>query len=207
MWRAAGRNWAKGTANEVPDLVKELWGSLAARFDDPLYKLPRRPDQKYPPWWESAYGLFVISDEACAGLGYTYGDDIGGAFRSWISGTHYKAFLKYLADFKSPEDPDHYLLASRNPPTTTIMVDTDVICVQPKSRTAGLGCTLRTLSHNLAALPPRGHAKVLWYRPNIPLAPEDPGNPMRLLAIPYPFKINREDFKTHKGTHETCLSA
>uniref|UniRef100_UPI001952AD13 hypothetical protein n=1 Tax=Proteus mirabilis TaxID=584 RepID=UPI001952AD13 len=64
----------------------------------------------------------------------------------------------------------------------------------PKSRTPAGGCTTRTLSHNLALVPPQGIVNFTWYRERVPF----PGDrePLNLLLVPFPYRISGRSFRS-----------
>jgi hypothetical protein len=73
-------------------------------------------------------------------------------------------------------------------------------CVQPKTRTPQTGCTLRSLSHNLALLPPYGEVATAWL---LCIDGEAPSNANRttfnLLLVPYPFRVDGGCFVEGSG--------
>ena len=56
--------------------------------------------------------------------------------------------------------------------STESRLPSSAACVQPKTRTPQVGSTLRSLSHNLALLPPVGEVVTNWFLP----APYDKAN-------------------------------
>lgn len=72
----------------------------------------------------------------------------------------------------------------------------EVVCVLPKARTAAVGCTLRSLSHHLALLPPRGIASAKWvpaYR-GVERSPLPASSQFNVLLVPFPFTVTAEEF-------------
>ena len=57
--------------------------------------------------------------------------------------------------------------------------------MQPKTRTPQVGCTLRSLSHNLALLPPVGDVQTVWRMWNTIDPNSDSFN---LLVVPFPLR-------------------
>ena len=49
------------------------------------------------------------------------------------------------------------------PSSLCLMVSPSEVCVLPKTRTAQVGCTLRTMSHHLALLPPQSRVVARWH--------------------------------------------
>jgi hypothetical protein len=82
--------------------------------------------------------------------------------------------------------------------------DPDIVCVLPKSRTPTVGCTLRSLSHNLALLPPRGLARAYWLQSEKPSGPGDAAtDSLNCLLIPFPYSISARCFEGHREGSET----
>jgi len=88
------------------------------------------------------------------------------------------------------------------PHSICMAVPPEEACVQPKTRTPQVGVTLRTMSHNLALLPPHGTFATTWI--TLPTAIEkrqainrSGEEPFNLLIVPYPFGVSgfcfRED--------------
>src|SRR5262249_32739308 len=76
-------------------------------------------------------------------------------------------------------------------------------CVQPKSRTPQVGCTLRSLSHHLALLPPMGgEVATSWligvgpdtFERNERQWEEVGRRPLNLLVVPFPYDIDHACF-------------
>src|SRR6202012_1223813 len=87
---------------------------------------------------------------------------------------------------------------SYRPVSTISVASPDVVAVLPKARTAAVGCTMRSLSHHLALLPPRGIARAAWTPYLFAEAPPDERH-MNLLLVPFPFPIPAEAFQAQPG--------
>lgn len=78
--------------------------------------------------------------------------------------------------------------------------DANSCAVLPKTRTSTIGCTLRSMTHHLALLPPSSDVEARWRMPSDrPLNPkktpfEDEAHGLNLLVIPFPYKINARAF-------------
>lgn len=70
----------------------------------------------------------------------------------------------------------------------------DLVCVQAKSRTPSVGCTLRSLTHNLALLPPRGQVRARWVHPPFTRTPALDDDKLGLLLIPFPYRVDENAF-------------
>ena len=68
----------------------------------------------------------------------------------------------------------------------------DRVRVLPKMRTPQTGLTIRSLSHNLAI--DRSEVKVKWQTSTMML-PGERAHELNLLIIPYPYKVETEDFR------------
>lgn len=90
--------------------------------------------------------------------------------------------------------------------------DTNSCAVLPKTRTSTIGCTLRSMTHHLALLPPSSDVEARWRMPaDRPLNPktttfEKVAHGLNLLVIPFPYKINARAFKPGNGLADTDFS-
>jgi hypothetical protein len=132
-----------------------------------------------------ALRLFAIADEACRGMGW--GDDEKEPLSTCFS---HMLFLRMggwdAIDLQMP-----FSLCSK--------VSRDAAVVLPKSITASVGCTIRSLSHYLALLPPSHVVRTSWTLPGGRHLEEgqvklsDPYD-IRLLLIPFPFHVPSQSF-------------
>jgi hypothetical protein len=182
--RAGAARWRRDV--RPPRVARDAWGELArstAALSD------RRPDAMR--WKDAAMELLALADEACAGIGFT--PPAGSyAFADYAIEAH----RQYLATGVSG--------LPHIPSSLCIMVPPSEACVLPKTRTAQVGCTLRTLSHNLALLPPRSRVVARW---QTSLSSERQGGPLRLLLVPFPYRIAAEAFVAGKRLHDESASA
>lgn len=197
---------------DVPLGIQELWEALLARGDHPVFVWGR--DEPAPDWWKIAYALFVIADECCVDAGYlatTVAEPAPGAPTptsmqtirrpTWIARTLDASLQRTLTDGTNIESPNggkgKLIEVETGAVTIAAMIDPDVLCVQPKARTPKMGCTMRTLSHNLAKLPPRGVVQAHWQR--FPAEHiETTATDLNLLVVPLPFHIEPDWFETEK---------
>jgi hypothetical protein len=84
------------------------------------------------------------------------------------------------------------------------MVPPSEVCVLPKTRTAQVGCTLRTMSHHLALLPPQSRVVARWHTS---LSLERQEGDLRLLLVPYPFRVSENAFVAGKRIRDESSSA
>src|SRR5437588_2863335 len=130
-------------SSDIPPAVQKAWDRLLAARD-PIVALP---DRKCG-WWKDAMFLLAVADEACSGFG----------FASKRSSRLALLVFEAYRDWKA-EKPR---LLPYVPHSLCLEVPPDETCVQPKTRTPQIGCTLRSLSHNLALLPPVGEVRTYW---------------------------------------------
>ncbi len=178
-WVKLGKAWRANS--ELYDVVCLLWNQIIEDRSQPVVTLESRPaDRK---WLKAALALFAICDEACEGLGYVDGN--------WIDFAFQRSQSRPKAEIIDKNHPSH-LRSTAKDGSMCVLADENVVCVMPKSRTPMVGCTLRTLSHNLALLPPPHKASAFWYRP--PLKLEKNTKPLNILLVPFPYQIDSRDF-------------
>ncbi|MGA9582935.1 MAG: hypothetical protein WBR13_13305 [Allosphingosinicella sp.] len=209
IWRPAGRAWSAPSSvklfNEgkqvfarltMPPIVRELWTKLRQSFEEPVFA-PLKPDQPAPGWWNSALALLVISDEAAMNVGFLGEERLGASPMGLLHYATEARIRQALDESPDGEGMGAYTLSAAAP---------DVICVLPKSRTPALGCTMRSLSHNLAMLPPRGLARARWIAPAASSDAHDAVSPLNLLLIPYPYAVPASAFRTMgESTVDSCV--
>ena len=181
----AAERWHLGDQKEV----QRLWRTLATSNCEIA---------NYPgavgPWWDAALQLLAIADAASVGIGFPV-DSLDKqplerrVFRDFYLG-QYLAAGKRRKTAVLPYLPNS--LCMRVPPTE--------VCVQPKTVTAQVGCTLRSLSHHLALLPSVGEVATRWHlgaaRTSLELSP------LNLLLVPFPYRINGGCFTSQPETPE-----
>lgn len=162
------------------DGFRELWLRLSTCTDPVREDMEPSPGD-FPNWWTDAIHLFILADEAAVGLGFFQ--------RHGVTATYWQRRL--LPETGTPEE--------RKPlRTLTEAADPDIVCVLPKTRTPSVGCTLRSLSHNLSLAPARGRVEVEWY----PVLRSDSGSAEKafnILIVPFPSFISTKCFSAHGG--------
>jgi hypothetical protein len=131
---------------------------------------------------QAALALMIVADEACAGLGFPAR---GGAKpATWVQSVYASMEFETPRNEQSRTEP---FIEHEPPSTATRFIDTDIVCVQPKARTPAVGCTLRSLTHHLALLPPQGLVRARWSQ-----APVSAARPtvFNVLVVPYPYRIS-----------------
>ena len=212
--RDLGQTWADSLG--VPEEVEKLWRELWHHEQEILH---HRNSGSYghngstssgthnPPqlltWEGIALRLLAISDEAGRSFGWAYpakpeaprdgGDLVASRFSSVAA-----RFLlgEYIERVRAPDKPRYlrYILNS-----ICRLVQPQLACVQPKSNTPQMGCTMRALSHHLALLPSVGVAESEWvintHEPRRPGGPQDDPGALNVLVIPFPYDVRGSDFE------------
>jgi hypothetical protein len=163
----AAAEWAR-TGN-VPPSVGNLWDQLR-RFGHNEVTIESLP---------VIIRLMAIADAASVEVGFV---------SSKRNAPFPTVVLNDLMEIASFRRPRHLPYA---PSSLCRMIPNDLLCVQPKTNVPLVGCTLRSLSHNLALLPPVGVVETNWFFMH-PAERKD--DPLNLLLIPYPFMISANYF-------------
>ncbi len=185
---------------QLSELTK-FWNLLFGRFgNSPVFK-ELEPTDAPPRWWALAHFLMMVSDEASLNVGFTPIEDFldlsskalwlerSAIINAWSK--EIAASKKSERDVELDEEPNDELVKLPRLMTYSC-ADPDVACVLPKARTSAVGCTLRSLSHHIALLPPRGVARGRW----VPPRPGKPkvGDELNLLLVPFPYSITDRAF-------------
>lgn len=172
-----GEAWSKG---ETPKRVLKLWNSLIKERGNVYHD---GKGTKSPKWWKDAFELMATADEASVGAGFYTQKP---SDMTWVAiaanarlqnGTPQTVKSKHIRHFDNRCS------------ITSELVNQDIVCVQPKSRTPDVGCSLRNMSHNLSLLPPRGEMRVHWLTPPASDVTDETTSNLNLLIIPYPYYI------------------
>lgn len=141
--------------------------------------------------------LLAITDEAFADAGYFPPREDGIANYIW--------YQLIQAMRRKP-------IALELPHSMTIFVPNDIACVLPKALTPDVGCTLRSLTHNLAFLPGKGIVRPEWnihsgstdvferIRASTKRKPKNraPEGVFNILLIPFPYVVHATDFRVSR---------
>lgn len=178
-WDAFGKGGGEQEQPEVPSFVQEQWAGLLSHGEDTV-SAPASPGDE-PKWWEPAMNLLAAADEASVGVGFHLRSDPPSSF-----------IAKAVFVARSHRLSDTALRGELLPQQTLCRaVPEEEACVQPKSRTAQVGCTLRSLSHHLALLPPSGEARSEWW-----ISPVAQSNTiLNLLLVPLPYRLPSRAFQ------------
>lgn len=182
--------------SDVPPLVEDLWQVIwdAAFVGHAIIYARVDSSVRAPGWWKAAYGLLMIADEACVDVGYD-GSMVGDAGEklSWIAKYVKLSSIFLLHKNRELERRAGDVRIAVKHVTISPLADHSVLCVQPKGRTPRVGCTMRSLSHNLALLPPAGFVTTHWQRPLVTPPDDDDAN-LNLLLVPLPYTIHPDWF-------------
>lgn len=184
-WVRIGKAW-RGDGVQIlpapPPELLALWKQLVANTDARVFMAPGNTVLARR-WWEPAVALFCIADEAARDIGFQ-------ASEKSAQAEYIEAPIRQRQASAKPG-------ANRRGPHTISRANPDQLCVLPKSRTAKVGCTIRSLSHNLAILPPRGLARAHWsFAPDrLHTIPDGDPHPFNLVVLPLPFAIRADAFK------------
>jgi len=194
--RRLGRVWREADREGRPELtahLAKLWRVLLRAGHEPA---ARRLGADLPDWCAAALELLALADEASAGIGFNGGS---------------KLAARSLQRHWTPPDEEDDARVRRRTATICELVPPEECCVQPKARTPQVGCTLRSLTHHLALLPPIGEVTTRYLvRPDSEgsapgEATEDIDrkrrNSLNLLLVPYPYAFGDAVFRPSE-THE-----
>ncbi|WP_316857858.1 hypothetical protein [uncultured Cohaesibacter sp.] len=180
-----GKTWrekdfpAKQLLPKPPQKIDEVWQELRAYKDTEIF-VTLHPNQPSPLWWSICLKLLMISDEASLDIGFNQENPFS---RIVLNAYLFEDAIRSKTFRRIQHAPKSLSTASE-----------DILCVQPKSRTPAVGCTLRSLSHHLALLPPRGSVKARWIEPPSANTFRTDETELGLLLVPYPYEIENESF-------------
>lgn len=163
-----------------PSEVEALWRSLGVHQDQPVF-FPLEDDAEAPEWWSLCLELVMISDEACRDIGFEPDNPF---------------FDFFMAEYAREDivSGKSFRRIQRAPFSLSLAAE-DLLCVQAKARTPSTGCTLRSLTHHLALLPPRGQVRARWVAPLIEPDPGAVDDELGLLLVPFPYRIADDAFR------------
>lgn len=185
-WIQTGHEWRGASGQNLPPPPAALvahWDALVALADERVFRSPGYTVIARK-WWIHVVALFSIADEAALDIG----------FQSTASPSAQAEFIEL--PIRLAQD-NSKTAGRRRGPFTLSKANPDLLCVLPKSRTANVGCTLRSLSHNLSLLPGRGLARAHWSLTPASASPPSDGDPepFNLVVLPMPFRIQATAFK------------
>jgi len=171
LWRESG---------EIPRRSEILthWRKLVSIEQDVTESTPLNET-----WWNAAFRLLTIADEAAKGMGIDLDPLKAKGNPSFFV---LSTAIGILDEDSRPQYLPHW------PRSICHRVGIDKACVQPKTRKPQVGCTLQTLSHNLALLPPVGEVNTFWRFSTGSFVNEL--KPLNILLIPFPFSMKTKEF-------------
>lgn len=194
------KSWLAGAGSDMT-MLHDKWHEVFVTFAaEPVFR-PIQSQSPPPTWWKSAALLAIASDEAASGVGFEVAPPAvqPGKVSDWASDQPGPSLLighRLASTFRQVgnglvRQDDGVLYYGV---TSISTASEDVVSVLPKARTAAVGCTLRSLSHHLALLPPRGVARASWTPYLYGHLPPDEQQ-MNLLLIPFPFSVPAHAFR------------
>ncbi|ADJ64950.1 conserved hypothetical protein [Herbaspirillum seropedicae SmR1] len=128
--------------------------------------------------------MFAVADEASVGIGWE-------PDRSKPKSPP-SVFADYAMLSLTPDSDSKVSKLPHTPYSVCAFVPPEMAVVLPKSITASVGCTVRSLSHHLALLPARSQVKPSWFMAQPYNVAQ---NGLRLLIIPFPFTVPDKSFR------------
>lgn len=188
---SAAKKWT--TEYTAPAPVQVFWDALLAFGSVELSAIKSRKDVR-----DVLFSLLAMADEACNGAGWAPGVEVE-------DNLVVKLVMTSLLDEGTllQGDGPVYVLPFA-PISLCSLIMNDVAVVLPKSMTASVGCTIRSMSHHLALLPSSLQVQPRWklvdqaltVAPDHGVVKSDAPGPstLRLLVVPYPFHIPETSF-------------
>lgn len=190
--KAVAESWNAEPGNP-PIAIEELWEKLLSVYANvEMGDVPESPEVV-----SILLTLFAIADETCVGMGWDVAEDAPEA-----------SFFFAAITMGSMADKDVADLLMRHVPTSfCVAVPPDRAVVLPKSLTPSVGCTIRSLSHHVALLPPKTVITPEWIWSTTERAVGDRPDPkrpydVRLLLVPFPYTVDGNCFRLSFGRTE-----
>ena len=176
--------FAQWAASPEMQHLYALWSIVFGEAKTQRVFTPLSAQDEAPSWWKPAVELLIISDEASANVGWVVSRRRP---ESWPE-------LIFNGLFTEQMTSDSTSGETRVTPLKSLTgAAPDMLTVLPKARTASVGCTLRSLSCNLALLPPRGVARDNW-SPYLFRDTPSAHRHLNLLLVPFPYSVKATDF-------------
>jgi hypothetical protein len=190
--RRIARGWRR--SGQPPRRLQGIWNALLKHR---LSKVGLQYDAE-DGWSLHVLQLLAIADEASVHVGF-----VPDPSESGTSSPFAKLVFEELGRIFDERSPQ---LLPYLPSSLCKQVPDSEACVQPKTNLPVVGCTLRSLSHHLALLPPTGVVCSNWYFANpdertAAYSAKSPAHtaenecaPLNLLLVPFPYVIRSRDF-------------
>jgi hypothetical protein len=232
------REWPNQQEDNVRHRLQACW-DLLLNHGEELVTPKAQPDADTYAWWDAAMILLQTADEASVGMGFPPPQHILGPLIRQIQKMEQRELAdpteqERLNSLKNKRNTallrrrfadlvfGDYGIALRNESEPTLilpqplhslcmMAATSEVVVQPKTTTAQTGMTLRSLTHNLALLPPLGEVSTRWILSPPIIRGEDigvvvnddqdadepspPEKILNLLLVPFPYQIHGSAFR------------
>lgn len=163
---------------EVPPKIQALWASVVQTHGNlDITEVISRPKLV-----DDLIFLFCAADEACMGMGW-----------DTQVGRNYFADLALASFVNVAKIPKGVPQLPYSPNSLCALVPPSAVIVMPKTLTATVGCTIRSLSHHMALLPGISQCSPTWTLTNESEVTNS-YKPIRLLVVPFPFNIPADSF-------------
>jgi hypothetical protein len=183
--------------------VQDCWQELEDLWTAPIDDHGKEAEA----WKKIVFRLLAIADEACAGIGFPfppsesrqpdYGESaakrVGTTSIQFLVYTDYSVWEERRKTDRTAIGGD---LLPNLPHSLCMWVPPEVLCVQPKTSTPTVGCTLRSLTHHLALLPSIANVTTHWHVAN---KRGEELHAFNLLVVPFPYSIPGKSFSPLSG--------
>jgi len=169
---------------EVENEIQNQWTQLLKHSSECVFSNTKKERE----WWFLAASLLIFADEACRGLGYQTELDRIGVIDSFFDDDNTKD--EVIKGKRRGVDHVHLLTGGVN--SYAPLLNKELSRVLPKGRTPDVGCTFRSLTHNLSFIEGSG-LNVSWF--------SDEGisnkkyDPINVLLVPFPFEVSAKSFQ------------
>lgn len=194
------------------DFIQSRWSFLLLAEDAVSSDLKDIVEAEILDWSAPCFKLMIMADEASASLGFGYYTDPKGksepqyltALKKMRTGRQKtKDILGLEQQFRQADRKSRLTnleFSSLFPRTLCDQFSSDYGSVLPKSRTSQVGCTLRSMSHHLAFLPPKGRIRARWLAENREYVRQEVKSTVELLLIPYPYAFRSAALKQRRAS-------
>ena len=186
--------------NDPASELTKCWDTLVRSSRTDHIDAPIRRGGPYPLWWDAAMQLMVVADEACMGIGFLLPLADNRTSPNFAF-DRYREYLRTIRENRIwPGGPTHIQF----PTSLCSVVPACKLCVQPKTHTVQVGCTINNLSHHVALLPPHSQVRTEWRwgleLKDIPVSEtifQPAPRTYSILVVPFPYCIGDSAFVTH----------
>jgi len=189
--KKAAEEWRK-EPSYLPDLVTSAWNEVITATRSVGSGRTENKDQ-LPEWWRSALWLAAYADETCLHLGHA-GARAGAA--AWVVDPM-EAIV--FSDEEDEQADATHVPVTEGPFSFCLAASPDILAVLPKSKTPHIGCTVRSMSQNLALMPSAGTMQGSWQQVPVGQLGSPSQSRFNCLFIPFPYSIEPTWFKTEAG--------